>query len=258
MEKPHLLLQFGLITFADLKKFKFFYWFSFPALLPEKGFLGLAAQGLGPEFSHLHQFHDTFKNEFPDQQLFFLVKRNKEASTIELGRLVDWKDFHPQGEIPLIGFVDPSCQPANPGWPLRNFLLLIQQTWNVPRVQVVALRDAIEDCITFTVDFDSNPVLDSMPKFVGWERGANGTPTPRVANLGPMMDPKKLADSAVDLNLKLMRWRILPSLNLEKISSTKCLLLGAGTLGCYVGRLLMVSLLILYIGMGCSAHYLCR
>ena len=31
------------------------------------------------------------------------------------------------------------------------------------------------------------------------------------------MDPMKLAESATDLNLKLMRWRLIPELNLEKI-----------------------------------------
>lgn len=42
-----------------------------------------------------------------------------------------------------------------------------------------------------------------------------------------------------------MRWRIMPSLDLEKVKHTKVLLLGAGTLGCYVARTLMVSPVVL-------------
>jgi ubiquitin-like modifier-activating enzyme ATG7 len=51
----------------------------------------------------------------------------------------------------------------------------------------------------------------------------------------------RLADQAVDLNLKLIKWRISPNLDLDKIKTCSCLLLGAGTLGSYVARNLMVS-----------------
>ncbi|KAI0703504.1 hypothetical protein C8T65DRAFT_696734 [Cerioporus squamosus] len=51
---------------------------------------------------------------------------------------------------------------------------------------------------------------------VGWEKIIHGKLGARVADLAPMLDPARLADQAVDLNLKLIRWGILPALDLEK------------------------------------------
>lgn len=62
----------------------------------------------------------------------------------------------------------------------------------------------------------------------GWELNARGKMGPRMMNLGPSMDPRQLAESAVDLNLKLMRWRAAPALDTARLAATKCLLLGAG------------------------------
>jgi ubiquitin-like modifier-activating enzyme ATG7 len=78
-----------------------------------------------------------------------------------------------------------------------------------------------------------------MPKVTGWERNEAGKLTSRTVDLSEYMDERKLADQAVDLNLKLIKWRIAPTIDLDVIKNCKCLLLGAGTLGSYVSRTLL-------------------
>ena len=49
----------------------------------------------------------------------------------------------------------------------------------------------------------------------------------------------RIAREASELNLKLIKWRLLPDLDLERIWQQRCLLIGAGTLGCNVARCLL-------------------
>ena len=78
-----------------------------------------------------------------------------------------------------------------------------------------------------------------MPKVTGWERNDRGAINSKTVDLSGNMDPVQFADQSVDLNIKLMKWRIAPNLDLDVIKNTKCLLLGAGTLGSYVSRNLL-------------------
>jgi ubiquitin-like modifier-activating enzyme ATG7 len=57
--------------------------------------------------------------------------------------------------------------------------------------------------------------------------------------LKDQLDPKVIAEEACDLNLKLMKWRMVPGLNLDIFKQTKVLLLGSGSLGCQVSRNLL-------------------
>lgn len=69
---------------------------------------------------------------------------------------------------------------------------------------------------------------DFVPGAVGWELNVKQKMGPRMADMGSSMDPVRLAESAADLNVRLMKWRAAPSLDIDRLASTRCLLLGAG------------------------------
>ncbi|KZO99225.1 E1-like protein-activating [Calocera viscosa TUFC12733] len=252
------LNSFLLITFADLKKYKYYYWFAFPAFMAsppweigDSGW-GLAEEALGAEgVKSVHGQLAELEVETGAAEQFFLLRPGA-AGAYEVGRLEQWGEFFASvpEEDQIIGFLDPSST-HNPGWPLRNLLSHIssRQPGKPLSLNILSWRDGDRPTGNrrwasryAKIDLRAAAALAEgakRPTAVGWERNAAGKLGPRMADLAPMMDPARLADQAVDLNLKLMRWRILPELNLEKVAETRCLLLGAGTLGCYVARTLM-------------------
>ncbi|XP_059571931.1 ubiquitin-like modifier-activating enzyme ATG7 isoform X6 [Alligator mississippiensis] len=255
LENPMLLNKFMLLTFADLKKYHFYYWFCYPALCFPDG-IPVVQQPvpLGERFSPsqiqaLQKAYDQLcQKEGVTALPCFLIKYHNNSVLMSL--LKNWNEFFQDpGEKVTIGIYDPGNFVQYPGWPLRNILVLVAQRWgsHLHSVEVLCFRDrtmqGVRD-VTHSILFEiklSQLALSPVdcPKAVGWEKNQKGGMGPRMVNLSECMDPKRLAESSVDLNLKLMCWRLVPTLDLEKVVSAKCLLLGAGTLGCSVARTLM-------------------
>lgn len=164
-------------------------------------------------------------------------------------------------------FIDPCSLPENPGWPMRNLAAYLGIKLELKSANIVAFRPAAlrrlstelieafcERCNS--MDSDQSYAEDDFVSVgenrkkdksllmsvsldndwndcsvVGWETNVRGKMGPRIMNLKSIMDEKVIAEQSVDLNLKLMRWRLIPDLNVEMLANSKCLLLGAGTLG---------------------------
>jgi ubiquitin-like modifier-activating enzyme ATG7 len=278
-ECPSLLASFTLITFANLKKYKFTYHFGFPAIQSDPVWkpVGTSTKLTTKETTHLVDAVQTWRyGSDARQRGFFLAKRvrgendadDRPKTPIEeigykwvIGRLDAYEKGFFEGvpkEDCFISFADPSTYDENPGWMLRNLLVLIRHRWHLHEAQILCYRDTHlrrheanslimqiqseipEDNPPPGIEGDAGrPRTPQMPKVTGWERSEAGKLSSRTIDLSEYMDERKLADQAVDLNLKLIKWRIAPSIDLDVIKNCKCLLLGAGTLGSYVSRTLM-------------------
>ncbi|XP_070559698.1 ubiquitin-like modifier-activating enzyme ATG7 [Ptychodera flava] len=250
IKDPSLLSRFMVLTFSDLKKYHYYYWFAFPALVaPDNVILTKPAQTLDKYFTakeideFLCAYSQFIKNS--NSPGFFLVK--VDGDNIAVTNFTDFEDACKDRKV-IVGFCDPSTMDSYPGWPLRNLLTLVAYHWadKVDEVIVVCFRNRARDgkreinhSLVLHLNVPSIASTAECPKSVGWEKNQRQKLGPRMVNLSSSMDPTRLAESSVDLNLKLMRWRLLPSLDLDGIAQTKCLLLGSGTLGCNVARCLL-------------------
>ena len=270
---PTLLLKFGVISYADLKRHHFVYWFAFPALVSPTPFrLARPAELLRSFLSPgryaslqagMQQLRRTAAPAGGCPPFFLAVAGAEGGEALRVLPLSEWDALaEDERERAMLGFVDPCILPDHPGWPLRNLLVLAAARWKLRNATVICYRRALrpldagdaptglggdeaDRSIALEVLLDDALSLAAaddtakVPAAVGWETNARGKNGPRQMDLSAVMDPRRLAESSVDLNLKLMRWRLLPDLDTDLIFSTRCLLLGAGTLGCNVARCLL-------------------
>ncbi|CAH0758125.1 unnamed protein product [Diatraea saccharalis] len=252
---PSCLLNFIVLSFADLKKFHYYYWFAFPAPSQPTIYLCEKSKSISNHFNkeQLVKLAQGFKSLDIQQRCFFVVRKNSIDTGIcvdILSKVLQRKDMS-QWELDLditntyFAFLD-SSNGNNPGWSLRLFLAVLFDFYpnlHKNNLQIIGLRcsvnGGIENSLIFTTKSSQSLQTVDSAGWVGWERNDKGNFGPKLANMSASMDPIKLAATASDLNIKLMKWRLVPDINVDVMKATKCLLLGAGTLGCHVARNLL-------------------
>jgi ubiquitin-like modifier-activating enzyme ATG7 len=268
-----------LISFADLKSHSVVYWFGIPALVPQHSWRGQVLRdpertdAIHASVETLRrQRLQRHEEGFPP---FFIcckttcvpLSRESYANLLQTETLADlcfgFLDLVADGGEQATELAPPTDSSLM-GWPLRNLVAYLSFHLDGlagQRVTMVSYRPRVIRRLTVGDDITSEhpeghqSVLFSMQlptkeeydaslsplryKVVGWELNARAKPGPRSVNLRPLLDPHHLAVQAADLNLKLMKWRMIPDLQVELLQSSKVLLLGAGTLGCNVARVLL-------------------
>ncbi|CAG9461675.1 unnamed protein product [Pedinophyceae sp. YPF-701] len=259
---PGALLRFAALSYVDMKTFRFYYWFTFPALVPQAPFrapppVALAAwrpvaDDAACGAAAIAAACQTFAKEHPDQPAW-IVRTGTGNTAPAAHPLAELESGLTPGDI--LAFSDPSSHPTAPGWPLLNLLVCVAAVLGdraPPAIDVLSVRlrrgvASAEASRVFQVDVRSGQVPPASTQtwsgkhVAAWEAGLKDKrrPGPRVVDLSQTMDPRALMDSAVKLNISLMKWRAVPELDTEALANARCVLFGAGTLGCAVARCLL-------------------
>jgi ubiquitin-like modifier-activating enzyme ATG7 len=228
--------EFILLTYLDIKNYKYYYWFCFPSITPKvdlisaqlidwkqdlivkndvwiwsNDWIPLNLENIG---SGHHQSHQNRQGESGQGQ-------GGQGQSGEGGGVKK------EGKI---AFIDPS-NTKHPGWTLRYILHKLAPFYS--KLDIIAIRPQ-QQSILFKITLD-----DTQQTCAGWQTNSKGISGPRIADLKSLLSPHELSKSAIELNLKLMKWRLAPQLNLDIIHSQKCLIVGAGTVGCAIARNLL-------------------
>ena len=202
VSNPSVLLSSAMTIYGDLKKWNFTWVCGFPAPLNNPSI----------EIGAKKEFVDEI-TEFPSW-VFVLDAAGKPAPLSSATK--DSKFV----------FIDPSG--TDLGWPAQFLCFAIAKTFDVSKFTLIRLNhDPSEFEITVKAPLPADQV------YAGWKLNNK---KPYFTNVAESMDPESLFKAAANLNLRLMKWRMAPGLDVDKLHEQRVLLFGCGTLGCNVAR----------------------
>ncbi|KAG5486788.1 hypothetical protein LSCM4_06253 [Leishmania orientalis] len=261
-----------MLTYIDVKTYRFFHWEAFPctaiesALLVRSLVLGAsAALPFSADAAHAMHRHGTdLLRQQPERACnpFLAVCANDSVEFFSFSPAAFLTASSTEGGSVVVCFFDFSDAARSVSLPARNIVTCLRLAVpSLTALRLYALRsggtekslfvslefDALEDSLVASLrerltgassaDLARVQWKEEFPflKASGWRRKKID-----VLDLAAFIDPVQRADSDSRFNLELMKWRVLPSLALDRIARCKALLLGVGTLGCNVARSLLM------------------
>jgi len=248
------LNTFLMVTFADLKHHLFKFSVASPIFKTEKVKIS-AHKGFSAAFEakDLEKFEAGIKefllNEQDTPSILFAEYKEGEFQFFSSPATYFEKSEDKDSKVLAI-IIDSYNQENKYGEPVYNFILmnLLRKAAgkrNNSTIKILSLKDFIvpnsQAKVTWArsqiidVDLSQASVPEGKPKILT----INSLKENKVVDLKTQLDERSLSTMAVDLNIKLMKWRLLPELNIERVQKVKCLLFGSGTLGCQLARNLL-------------------
>ena len=217
LKDPSLLLKTAFTVFGDLKKWQYTYCFCFPNPVIEGVSIVSQSEDLGFDPNEL-KYTNWISVLSDDKTNLLPISEAKKDS--------------------ILVVVDPTTHKDKLGWTTKLAALAFCHAFDTDKVNLIRLNHTpISYTLSFPEKYFKKEENLNNLRFTGW----NLTPkkTAHFVDLSSTMDPMQLFTSASTLNLKLMKWRMCPSLDVNKMQEQKVLLIGCGTLGCNVSRFLL-------------------
>ncbi|OAF71463.1 Autophagy-related protein 7 [Intoshia linei] len=231
------LVRVYAICYLDLKKHVHKIWFSYPSFsyapLNELHFSENLKKHY--EMSKSTLYEEILK--FEGREIKFLTLSNDTLVKFNFKNVTDLKsDLY----VILADGCNTNLQVSNPY--LRNLLSILNNVLEFSLdIFVLCFRNSWDESQIMKIRLNhlKNPETLENFQVVGWELNDKSRLASKKVNLKNSFDMETIAQNAIYLNLKLIKWNILPQIDLDTVFQKKCLIIGAGTLGCYVARGLM-------------------